>query len=80
MPAAASAVGGAAKKSKSKKPKSTKPKSAKPKTAKPKTAKPKSHDAEYYKKKAKALGIPLSKDGKAKTKKQLQHAISYRSA
>ena len=36
------------------------------------------HTVEYYKDKARKMGIPLSKNGKTKTKKQLQSAISAR--
>lgn len=80
MPAASTATGGAAKR-KSTKSKTTKSKTTKSKTTKPKSVKAKSagdsHTLDYYKKKAKALGIPLSKDGKCKTKKQLCAAVSY---
>lgn len=83
MPAASTATGGAAKR-KSTKSKTTKSKTTKSKTTKSKTTKSvkaksagDSHTLDYYKKKAKALGIPLSKDGKSKTKKQLSAAVSY---
>ena len=52
----------------------TKRKAAKKSTA----SKGKEVSLEQLKKKAKNLGITLSKDGKAKTKAQLRAAVSYR--
>lgn len=85
----ASATGGAAKKKKktgAKKSTAHKPakksgakKSGARKPAKKTDAKKaKSPTLESLKKKAKSLGITLSKDGKAKTKSQLSAAIAYR--
>ena len=66
-------------KPKSKKTK-TKTKAKKPakKVAAKKPAKKTGPSLEQLKKKARSLGIPLSKDGKAKTKTQLKASIAYK--
>jgi hypothetical protein len=60
------------------KPKKHKKKSSKKKSSKKTTATPKARSLETVKKEAKRLKIPLSKDGKSKTKAQLEAAIRYR--
>lgn len=73
MPTAASASGGAAKRRKKPAKKTTAKKPAKKSTAKKSTG----PTVEQLKKQAKRQGIPLSRNGKAKTKAQLKAAISH---
>ena len=78
--AAPNATGGKAKKASGKKKASAKKPARKSSSKKPaaKKAAPKAKSLEQVKKEAKRLKIALSKDGKAKTKAQLQAAIAYR--